>query len=168
MRTLLYILLAAGANLLDSTAETVLSSFELAPNTLQVGKVIHARGSVVVEGVTSTPTFTVRFRVGNTTLTGTAVASGTGTAAAGSIVHYDLRGVVRSIDADGKVTIAWEGTMSAVGAAATATPRVAYSLITSTTLDTDLGVKLEVTGQWGTQSASNIAAAQTMTVEEQT
>lgn len=159
---LLYALIVAGTALTNSTAETILSSYNLPANALQVGQTYRVRGTVIATATNSTDTLLVNVRIGPTTLTGTIVAAAAATDVANNDkVFYDLQITVRS----GGILVV-DGVMSVPGAEGTATTRVAYEVTGA--LDTTVLQRIEVTGTWSVANAGNSCRAESMTVAEVT
>lgn len=161
---LIYALIAAGTALTNSTAETVMASYELPANHFQVGKVYHLHGAVITTATNSTDTFAGNVRVGPTTLTGTVVAAAAATDVAdNNKVVYDLYFTVRNIGAASIVIVT--GYCTVPGAEGTATMRVAFE---SLSLDSRVAQKIELTGTWSVASASNSARADAFILRELT
>ena len=159
---LLYALLSAGTALTNSTAETVLGSYEIPANGLQAGKVYHLSGAVLATATNSTDTLRIRVRVGPTTLTGTVVAdSGAVDVANGDLVAWSLTATVRNVGATSVVIVA--GTCSAPGAEGTATARVAFE---SLSIDSTVAQKIEATGVWSVANAGNSCRCDSFVVAE--
>lgn len=159
---LLYTLLAAGTALTNSTAETVLGSYEIPANGLQAGKVYHLSGAVVATATNSTDTLRIRVRVGPTTLTGTVVAdSGAVDVANGDVVAWSLTATVRNTGSTSVVIVS--GFCSAPGAEGTATARVAFE---SLSIDSAVAQKIEATGVWSVANAGNSCRCDAFTVSE--
>lgn len=159
---LLYTLLAAGTALTNSTAETVLGSYEIPANGLQAGKVYTLSGAVVATATNSTDTLRIRVRVGPTTLTGTVVAdSGAVDVANGDVVAWSLTATVRNTGGTSVVIVS--GFCSAPGAEGTATARVAFE---SLSLDSAVAQKIEATGVWSVANAGNSCRCDSFLVAE--
>ena len=159
---LLYALLSAGTALTNSTAETVLGSYEIPANGLQAGKVYHLSGAVLATATNSTDTLRIRVRVGPTTITGTVVAdSGAVDVANGDLVAWSLTATVRNTGATSVVIVA--GTCSAPGAEGTATARVAFE---SLSIDSTVAQKIEATGLWSVANAGNSCRCDSFIVAE--
>jgi hypothetical protein len=159
---LLYTLLAAGTALTNSTAETVLGSYEIPANGLQAGKVYQLSGAVVATATNSTDTLRIRVRVGPTTLTGTVVAdSGAVDVANGDVVAWSLTATVRNTGSTSVVLVS--GFCSAPGAEGTATARVAFE---SLSLDSTVAQKIEATGLWSVANAGNSCRCDSFLVAE--
>lgn len=160
-QSVLYELLAAGTALSNSTTETVLASTSLAAYSLQRSKIIRVRGSVIATATNSTDTLNVKLRIGPTTLTGTVVgASGAVDVANNDVVVVDVECTTRAVPST-SVTVLCEGWISAPGAEATATARVAFEALA---LDTTVAQKVEITGTWSVASASNSCRADSLKV----
>lgn len=158
----LYELVAAGTALTNSTAETVLASYTIPAYAPQVGKRYRVRLAVVASSTNSTDTLRVRLRAGPTTLTGTVIVDGTAVDVANAdLIYADVEVTVRSVGSSGAMV--WGGLFSITGAEGTATARSVYE---STTPDLTAALRLEVTGTWSVASASNICAAQILSVDE--
>lgn len=159
---LLYTLLAAGTALTNSTAETVLGSYEIPANGLQAGKVYTLSGAVVATATNATDTLRIRVRVGPTTLTGTVVAdSGAVDVANGDVVAWSLTATVRNTGSTSVVIVS--GFCTAPGAEGTATARVAFE---SLSIDSAVAQKIEATGVWSVANAGNSCRCDSFVVAE--
>lgn len=159
---LLYTLLSAGTALTNSTAETVLGSYEIPANGLQAGKIYTLSGAVVATATNSTDTLRIRVRVGPTTLTGTVVADSSAVDVAnGDVIAWTLTATVRNTGATSVVIVS--GFCSAPGAEGTATARVAFE---SLSLDSAVAQKIEATGVWSVANAGNSCRCDSFIVAE--
>lgn len=157
---------AASSALVNTTSHTRFSNglHTFPAFSMAVGKEYAIKATVRVTGVNATPTLRVRCLVGATTLTGTAIADTTAvTAAADDLVVIDLRATVRAISATAGILVA-SGLVSTVGAAGTATARVAFATVSS--LNTEAAILAEITGLWSAAHASNSCQLEQFSVSE--
>ena len=151
MLRLLSILAAIGTILTNSTTETVLATATIPAGFLRPGKVIKFRGIVHVIDNNSTDTLTVYVRLGDTTLTGTAIV----TSAAVDVADDDylnVEGSIRVYDYGTSQTAYCEATYTGPDAAGTAAQGAADEV---GTLDLTADLLLELTGEWSVAHADN-------------
>lgn len=156
---------AAGAPLTNSTAETLLAAAVLPAYTLRAGKVFRVRAAVRTTAQNGTDTLVVKFRIGPTTLTGTAwVTTAAVDQAVDDVCVIDLEFHVRSVTSAGVATLVASGTASPADANGTATVSVAPAPLT--TLSVASAQRLELTGTWSAASASDSCQAEMLSVYE--
>lgn len=150
-----------GDTLTNSTDEAVLRSHTFPANFWHEGKVVDIVGSVYVADQNSTDTLTVDLKLGDTTLTGTDLASsGAVDVADGDACPFRVRLVCTADGSAGVIeAVAW------IGSDAAGTSPFAQATIVSS-LDTTGALLFEVTGDWSVAHADNQCACRFMTVEE--
>jgi hypothetical protein len=156
---------AAGTALTNSVAETRLGVYTVAAGSMAVGKMYHVVAQVRATATNATDTLQVRFRVGPTTLTGTAVWASTAVDVANDdIVTIDLWGTVRAVSATAGI-IFWTGFATIPGASGTSTGREAFATVSSLN-NLSAAQLFEITGIWSVANAGNSCQLETFLVEE--
>lgn len=156
----LSLLTSAGTALSNSTTHTVLASYSLPANSIIAGKRYRVHGAVIATATNSTDTLRVRFLVGPTTLTGTAVVDGTAVDVADNDkIVFELVGVCRASG-----VMVWSGFATIEGAEGTVTARAAFEQLTVS--DTTAACLFEITGLWSVASASNSCRCDNFIVDE--
>ena len=149
----------ASAALTNSTAETVVKSHVLQPNSLKAGKAYKIRARGNCPSTNSTDTLTLRLRLGDTTLTGDVVAASAAVDVANAAV-----GVLEAhiyVRADGSIVADSEACLGALG---TAGKLVSGGVVTG--LDFADALRVELTGAWSVANAGNQFVADLLAIEE--
>lgn len=165
MLRLLYVLLAAGTALSDSTTETVLDSYNVEAHTFRKNKVLRVKGSVRATATNSTDTLTLKVRVGSETKTGTVVIdSGAIDVADEDIFVFELDLIARDDPGEDVDIVARSlyGGPDAAGSNA----KIGHEIIANE--ETDADVLIEVTGTWSVANAGNSCQMESLEVYEVT
>lgn len=155
--------IAAGTALSDSTVKTALQTVVIAAGTLHKGKRLNIKGKVRATATNSTDTLAVGVELGSVVL-GIAAALDV---ANNDSCYIDIELVVRDVSwngVTGTATIVASGFVSALGAEAVATARIAHEI--STSVDMTADQNLYVYGTWSVASASNSCICEHLSVTE--
>lgn len=149
-------LAAAGTALTASTTETVLASYTIPAGTLKAGTLLRVHYQGIVSATTGATTLTQKLRLGSTTLTGTAIVSGTATTTAASLIFSGYFDIVSRAAASAASALVAHGMFSEPTAAGAVTPKQA--IMASTNFATNAALLLELTGQWSASDANSCRA----------
>lgn len=144
---------AAGTALTASTAETVLASAIIPANKLGTGAFISFKYQGEITATTGATTLTVRVRLGPTTLTGTALITGTATTTAANLVFSGNMDIVSRAEPSATTALVAHGLFCEPTAAGAVTPKQARLATANFATNGDL--RLEVTGQWSVSDANS-------------
>jgi len=148
----------------STTDEEALGSYTIPADTLKANSVLRVRFGIFVTNANSTDTLTVRLRLGPTTLTGTAIFTGTATdATANDIMYGDFTLIARAAPGASAACSAY-GIANLVEAATGAAAPLIHRMA-PTNFATNGDLLLEVTSDWSVAHGNNDATCEFMEVE---
>ena len=156
------ILSAAGTALTSSNTETVLASATLPANTIKLGTMIRVKYQGTISATTGATTLTIKYRLGATTLTGTAIISGSATTTAANLVFSGMIDIVGRAAPGATAAVVAHALFCEPVAAGAVTPKQA--IMATTNFATTGALLLELTGTWSASDA-NSCRADIMNVE---
>lgn len=149
------VLTAAGTSLTGSTSETVLASASIAANSIKAGTRVRIRAFLRCTAETGATTLTTRIRIGDTTLTGTAVYTSAATdnpaVGANQIIEFTFTGRAAPAAAASCVGNGIASVLAAAGA-------VAAVNFNAANFATNGALLVELTGQWSAADANAVQA----------
>jgi hypothetical protein len=157
---------ASGTTHTNTTDETVLGSYDIPASTLKAGTTLRVRFGVITPSTNAADTYTVRLRLGPTTLTGTALITTAATDVANNDVcvgNFALTARAAPGAAAECVGCGTYNNFAAYGAGVGGAQLTTY--LTETNFATNGILKLEVTGDWSAANASDQAHLDFMYVE---
>lgn len=147
------ILSAAGTALTGSASEAVLASATLPASTIKLGTIVRAKYQGIISATTGATTLTIKFRFGTTTLTGTAIISGTATTTAANLIFAgEIEIVGRAAPGAAAACVATATFHEPTAAGAVTVKR---AIMASTNFATNGALLLEATGQWNASDANS-------------
>lgn len=149
------VLTAAGTPLTNNATEKVLASATVAANSIKAGTRVVIEGKCRVTADAGATTLTPRLRIGPTTLTGTAVLSGTATDTAAADIFWFRFVLTGRAAPDATASCVGTGQFNQLAAAGNA---VVTASLNATNFATNGALLVELTGQWSAADGNSVQA----------
>lgn len=147
------VLAAAGTALTGSNTETVLASATIPASRLTTGSRVRVKYQGIVSATTGATTLTIKLRFGTTTLTGTAIISGTATTTAANLIFSGEADITCRATPSATSACVAHALFCEPTAAGAVTPKQA--IMASTNFATNGALLVEVTGTWSASDANS-------------